>query len=80
MNSTDKSQAAATAGAKLDSIILWSKLTAITTLVGASVLVAVCLYGVTEYIRFKTAVISAANELEKARGEFATKFKTAKKP
>jgi hypothetical protein len=50
----------AAAGRKLDSIVFWSRCTAITTILGVVVLVVAIGYAGLEYWRLKTAMSSAA--------------------
>jgi hypothetical protein len=69
---------AATATQRLESIALWSKLTAITTLVGVVVIMFGITFAVLEYVKRKNAVNSAADELTKARAEFVGKLKAKK--
>lgn len=74
----DTRNATATAGAKLDQLIVLARGTLIATTVGATVLVIAIGYAGIEYFRFKAAMATAAMEMTKGRDTFAARIKAVK--
>lgn len=69
---------AQTAGAKLDEIAKWAKLTFFAAAAGSAVTIGACFYMVEEYLRIKWAIVDAQAEVAKNFKNVQASFKPFK--